>query len=419
MRVRYTVVVYVAPEERVGLIGSIPELGEWKEVKAMAPLYVGADRHHGSTWTVTVNIPSEVFDRQHTFSWKFVKWHCRDSAEGLGPCCVPDHLPQLEVTRSNAGSSSSITLPTVNPLFCSLLHQKPKNLRVVSWEGKGPEDNRKIVYDGPVSDIVEQAKMNQNISKVHLYSPEVNLIDDEYCLPVALYEDEPSSCGEATHTTRYYSRYKSNRKIHYNRITDKLIVGTCPRSPDDLLLLREKEKVSDIVNLQALEDIQENFIDPENVPVRSERNAEYTIRLCEKLNIQYVWLPTKDMCSESRARTVAIAAFIMAGLITRLGPEPCTSIYIHCNAGVGRSIACVAAYLIYCENIPLRLANLFISARRPVAYFDEVALVTGLGDFKVKFGDGAKRLFGKPPGVPDRKWNSAGVTDDAPVKDYS
>ena len=66
------------------------------------------------------------------------------------------------------------------------------------------------------------------------------------------------------------------------------------------------------------------------------------------------------------------------------------NVYVHCNAGVGRSIAAVSAYLCFVVGLDVRKVNFLINATRPVAYWDEKAIRSGLLDYKAKFGGGIK-----------------------------
>lgn len=65
---------------------------------------------------------------------------------------------------------------------------------------------------------------------------------------------------------------------------------------------------------------------------------------------------------------------------------------MHCNAGVGRSVAAVCAYLSFSVGLDVRKVNFLISAKRPVAYWDEKAMRSGLLDFHAKFGKGIQML---------------------------
>lgn len=63
------------------------------------------------------------------------------------------------------------------------------------------------------------------------------------------------------------------------------------------------------------------------------------------------------------------------------------TVYVHCNAGVGRSTAAVCGLLMYVLGWSLRRVQYFVALRRPVAYIDEEALVQAQADFVQKFGN--------------------------------
>ena len=75
------------------------------------------------------------------------------------------------------------------------------------------------------------------------------------------------------------------------------------------------------------------------------------------------------------------AVFLLHGLL-----ENGHTVYVHCNAGVGRSTAAVCGLLMYVLGWSARRAQYFVASRRPAVYFDEEALVRAQEDFTQKFG---------------------------------
>lgn len=75
------------------------------------------------------------------------------------------------------------------------------------------------------------------------------------------------------------------------------------------------------------------------------------------------------------------AVFLLHGLL-----ENGHTVYVHCNAGVGRSTAAVCGLLMYVLGWNLRKVQYFVTARRPAVYIDEEALVRAQADFLLKFG---------------------------------
>lgn len=82
-----------------------------------------------------------------------------------------------------------------------------------------------------------------------------------------------------------------------------------------------------------------------------------------------------------RIRMLPQAVFLLHGLL-----EKGHTVYVHCNAGVGRSTAAVCGLLIYILGWSLRRVQYFVTSRRPAVYIDEEALVQAQQDFIQKFG---------------------------------
>lgn len=75
------------------------------------------------------------------------------------------------------------------------------------------------------------------------------------------------------------------------------------------------------------------------------------------------------------------AVFLLHGLL-----ENGHTVYVHCNAGVGRSTAAVCGLLMYVLGWSLRKVQYFVTARRPAVYIDEEALVKAQDNFIRMFG---------------------------------
>lgn len=356
MKVRFSVVVFAPHDARVALCGSIPSLGSWKNPIAMSPLQIPDDQYHPSMWTEVVDIPETVFRFKSSFQYKFIRWSSTP----------------LAALDQDVHAHNELEFP--DPVHICEENKTPGDS---VWEGYGASENRSFVFEGSSS------------ITTHVFDPVINITPDgNYSLPVALFREPLSSQSEASHTTRYYRQLKERGEMHYSQILDRVFVGTCPRSQKHIQELKTQVNISDFMNFQTVEDLAENFPDPSGTPSREERTIAKVYDIFDSYKIRYIWIPTTDMCSEARARTVAQAAFLLAGLLQR---PTCSGVYVHCNAGVGRSIACVAGYMHCCLKTPIRLTNLLISARRPVAYFDEPALIQGAKDFNFKFG-GASEL---------------------------
>jgi len=240
------------------------------------------------------------------------------------------------------------------------------------WEGYGSHDNRK--WDG--KEMLSTPASEQD----------VKVFDGVFLLPPTHFM-ESQGMSEYSHTTRFYNSVKERNDMHYNRVSDNLWVGSCPRSRRHIEKLRDELKVTCLLNFQTHEDAKNNFPDPEHFPEWDKRTPQVIYDLFKEYSLAYVWIPTTDMSTQDRANMLPQAAFILGALI-----QNGHAVYVHCNAGVGRSVAAACGFLCYCLNHPVRLVHHMMCSSRPVAYFDEAALRAGRSDFQVKYGDVYRRL---------------------------
>lgn len=90
---------------------------------------------------------------------------------------------------------------------------------------------------------------------------------------------------------------------------------------------------------------------------------------------------TVILLSVGRTRMLPQAVFLLYGLL-----KNGHTVYVHCNAGVGRSTAAVCGLLMYVLGWRLRKVQYYLTARRAAVYIDEEALVRAENDFLTKFG---------------------------------
>eukprot|EP01069_Polyplicarium_translucidae_P000487 Polyplicarium_translucidae@DN1264_c0_g1_i1.p2 len=146
-------------------------------------------------------------------------------------------------------------------------------------------------------------------------------------------------------------------------------------------MLKDDLKVTCVVNFQTADDLRENWID-ERASLEERTPAE-AHRIYSRFRMNYIHVPTTDMDTEARSMMIANAAWLLAGILAN---SSTTGVYVHCNAGVGRSVAAVCGYLRCYLKLPSRMVNLIVCSRRPVAFFDPVAVRLGEEDYAKKFG---------------------------------
>ncbi|XP_051031639.1 laforin-like [Phodopus roborovskii] len=84
------------------------------------------------------------------------------------------------------------------------------------------------------------------------------------------------------------------------------------------------------------------------------------MKLYKEEGLAYIWMPTPDMSTEGRVQMLPQAVCLLHALL-----ENGHTVYVHCNAGVGRSTAAVCGWLHYVIGWSLRKVQYFIMAKRP------------------------------------------------------
>ncbi|NWU43668.1 EPM2A protein, partial [Hylia prasina] len=222
--------------------------------------------------------------------------------------------------------------------------------------GSGPHHDRSCVY-------------NQS-----------NIVDGVYCLPVAHWIEVSGHTDEMKHTTDFYFNIAGHQAIHYSRILPNIWLGSCPRQLEHVTIkLKHELGITAVMNFQTESDIIQNSWGCNRYP--EPMSPEILMKLYKEEGLAYVWLPTADMSTEGRIQMLPQAVCLLHGLL-----QNGHTVYVHCNAGVGRSTAAVSGWLKYVLGWSLRKVQYFLASRRPAVYIDEEALNRAEDDFYQKFG---------------------------------
>ncbi|XP_022073074.1 laforin [Acanthochromis polyacanthus] len=225
------------------------------------------------------------------------------------------------------------------------------------WEGSGPHHDRCCSYD------------------------ERNVVDGVYCHPIGHWIEETGHTDEMRHTTNFYFSVAGQKAMHFSRVMPRVWLGSCPRQVEHVTIKMKHELgITAVMNFQTEWDVVNNSEGCRRNPEEA-MTPETMMHLYKDSGLVYVWMPTPDMSTEGRIRMLPQAVFLLYGLL-----ENGHTVYVHCNAGVGRSTAAVCGLLMYVLGWTLRKVQYFVAARRPAVYIDEEALVQAQADFIQKFG---------------------------------
>ncbi|XP_043924682.1 laforin [Protopterus annectens] len=278
-------------------------------------------------------------------------------------------MGQWDTSKAVQMKASQAVVSTKEPSFwvCELQLEEPLTetfwfkffKRVgdhVIWEGNGPHHDRCSVYY------------------------EENVVDGIYCYPVCHWIESTGYSNEMKHTTDFYFSIADHQAIHYTRILPRIWLGSCPRQLEHVTIkLKHELGITAVMNFQTEWDISQNSWGCNRKP--EQMKPETMMELYRDVGLVYVWIPTPDMSTEGRTRMLPQAVYILHGLL-----ENGHTVYVHCNAGVGRSTAVICGFLMYVIGWSLRKTQYFLASKRPAVYIDEEALVHAQEDFLRKFG---------------------------------
>jgi len=218
------------------------------------------------------------------------------------------------------------------------------------WEGAGGGDNRRLVID----DGSEVGNM--------------------LLLPVEKFIE--GSTSESDHTGRFWRTIKENKEFCLRQVSRQIILGNCPQHKAHINTLKEMG-VTVVMNFQTEADCAKNCVQDTGM----EMNVLAVKDLYDDVGIQYIWLPTWDMSTSGRVTMLPHASFTLAGLIKRQHV-----VFVHCNAGVGRSVAAVCGFLAFSVGLSFRQLQHVVARARTVAFFDFQALEQAKPQYEALFG---------------------------------
>eukprot|EP00746_Dinoflagellata_sp_MGD_P133849 gnl/MRDRNA2_/MRDRNA2_67608_c0_seq1.p1 gnl/MRDRNA2_/MRDRNA2_67608_c0~~gnl/MRDRNA2_/MRDRNA2_67608_c0_seq1.p1 ORF type:complete len:453 (+),score=70.18 gnl/MRDRNA2_/MRDRNA2_67608_c0_seq1:140-1498(+) len=199
------------------------------------------------------------------------------------------------------------------------------------------------------------------------------------CVHLLPVEKFGTTASESDHTGAFYGGVKERGEISVRQVTSQLWIGSCPRSTQHIDYLKSLG-ITAVANFQSESDCMRNCVQG----IGQEENARAVCGEYERRGMQYIWMPTEDMCSEGRTQMLPQASQTFAELL-RAGH----TIYSHCNAGVGRSVSAACGYLTFVLGFTDRQMQHVVASSRPCAFFDFDALRRARPTFEAKFGKDA------------------------------
>lgn len=187
--------------------------------------------------------------------------------------------------------------------------------------------------------------------------------------------------------------------ISYTQILKALYLGSYPENLEDIERLKSRCGITAVLNLQTDDDLRVRGQD------WSVLEAYYADR-----DIRAQRIPMRDFDYDDQSRVLPEAVKALARLLASGD-----TVYLHCNAGLGRSPVVAMAYLYWCRNLNLEEAIKHIQERRscsPMTELLEVARQKLLREEKLRKRVAVRayklsKQKGKQPPDPFRDWVDA------------
>lgn len=140
--------------------------------------------------------------------------------------------------------------------------------------------------------------------------------------------------------------------LNWDAITPNIIVGSCPRSPEDI------DRMVDEAGIDAVLNLQSNLcFDALKIPFEAirRRAVERGIRL-ERVEI-------RDFDHADQSLMLPVAVRVLNSLLAR-GMK----VYVHCTAGINRATLTTVGHLTFVQQMDLEEAVAKVKNARPIAH---------------------------------------------------
>eukprot|EP00899_Mesostigma_viride_P007923 jgi/Mesvir1/17131/Mv07562-RA.1 len=145
--------------------------------------------------------------------------------------------------------------------------------------------------------------------------------------------------------------YHHRQGMELTRVTPRLLIGDCPQSREDILLLKHQLGVTAVLSLQPPSDLAHLGID-----------AQAITSFAKQANLLLLHDPIRDFDpGDLRQRLPGVTA-VMRRLL-----QAGHNVYVHCTNGVGRSPAAAVAYLHWHNGMSLQDAHRLVTSKRRCA----------------------------------------------------
>ena len=139
--------------------------------------------------------------------------------------------------------------------------------------------------------------------------------------------------------------------LNWGRITDNLVIGTCPMTPYDLNRIQSEARASGVLSLQHDDCLSFWSI---NYAMMYRAGTEFGLVMSR--------CPIRDFDVPDMRKNLPAAISMLANMLA-----PGYRVYVHCTAGMGRAPLVVLGYLTLVEGYPPADAIRLILDGRPEA----------------------------------------------------